>query len=110
MPEKMSKSAAARAEKKPKAKTYTQGGIKFNLPATLPETIIFDMVEIDATEGAPMPVYKMLRSILGPEQFNKLRNAIEAGTIKSEDLDTFIEGVFAKYGVTPGEATASQAS
>lgn len=102
--------AAARAEKSPKEKSLTFNGVKFKLPPTLPDTILFDMVEVEAQGASPLPMFRMLRSILGQEQFGALREAVETETIPAEELDRFIESVFAKYGVTPGERSASRTS
>lgn len=104
------KAAAARAERKPKTKKLKFKGLDFTLPAELPETILFDFAEIEAAEDNPMPLFRLIRSILGSEQNTALRNAIGNGTLAAEDLPELIAKVFDKYGLTPGESTASQAS
>jgi len=103
---------AARAEKQKggKSKALTFNGVKFKLPAVLPDTILFDMVEVESQGSSPLPMFRMLRSILGQEQFAALREAVESETIPAEELDRFIEALFSKYGVTPGEPSASRTS
>ncbi len=104
------KAAAARAEKKPRAKSLTFKGVKFTLPPELPDTFIFDVVEIEANGDGIGPIFRMLRSILGGAQFVQLRNAVEDGTIAAEEIDDLVSAVFDKYGLMPGESSASQDS
>jgi hypothetical protein len=101
--------AVARQEKEPKPKQVTFKGLTLTLPLSLPETFVLDIVELEATEG-PMPLFRMLRSILGAEQFGQLRSAIDRKVIMTEDLDSIITDVFEKYGIGPGESSASQDS
>ncbi len=105
-----SKAATAKAEKQPKAKKLTFGGLKLTLPPELPETILFDFTEIEAAGDSPMPLFRMLRSILGPEQFVQLRNAIDSKNIEAGKLDGLVEAILGKYGVSTGESSASQDS
>lgn len=105
-----SRAAAARTEKAPKGKTFDFAGEKFNLPPALPDTILFDFAEIEVAGGNPLPMYRMLRSILGAEQFSVLRGLVEAGDVLVEQLDEFIEGIFEQYGITAGESSASLSS
>lgn len=104
------KAAAARAERKPRAKSLAFKGLKFTLPPELPDTFIFDVIEIEAAGESVGPIFRMLRSILGPEQFNVLRNAVENKTIAPEEIDDFVSAVFGKYGLDLGESSASQDS
>lgn len=104
------KAAAARAEKKPRAKSLTFNGIKFTLPPELPDTFIFDVIEIEAAGDSIGPVFRMLRSMIGPEQFNLLRNAVEDKSISPDEIDDFVSAVFDKYGLGLGESSASQGS
>lgn len=104
------KAAAARAERKPRAKALTFKGLKFALPAELPDTFIFDVIEIEAAGESAGPIFRMLRSILGSEQFNVLRNAVENKAIAATEIDDFVSAVFEKYGLGLGESSASQDS
>jgi hypothetical protein len=104
------KAAAARAERKPKAKSLTFKGLKFKLPPELPDTFIFDVIEIEAAGESAGPIFRMLRSILGPEQFTELRNAVQSKAIAADDIDDFVSAVFEKYGLDLGESSASQDS
>lgn len=104
------KAAAARAERKPRPKSLTFKGLKFTLQPELPDTFIFDVVEVEAAGDSIGPIFRMLRSMLGSEQFMRLRNAVEAGTIAPEEIDDFVAAVFEKYGLDLGESSASRES
>jgi len=104
------KAAAARAERKPRPKSLTFKGLKFTLQPELPDTFIFDVIEVEAAGEGIGPIFRMLRSMLGGEQFMRLRNAVEDGTIAVEEVDDFVGAVFEKYGLGLGEPSASQDS
>lgn len=104
------KAAAARSERKPKPKKLTFKGLKLTLPPELPETILFDFVDLEDAGNNPIPMFRLLKSVLGDEQFLALRHANANGTVQAEDLPELLEVIFGKYGLTPGESEASQAS
>lgn len=109
-PDAPDKGAAARAEKAPKPKKLTFKGIKLTLPAELPPTLLFDFTELEAAGDNPMPLFRLLRSILGPSQFTEIRNAMDTGTLEATDLSGLLEATLGKYGLTPGESSASQST
>lgn len=105
-----SKGAAARAEAAtdPAAKTIQFGGQTLNLPDSLPETILFDITELEASEGDPMPIYRMLRSVLDKEQFTLVRNEIGRMNGAADGaVDRLLGDIFEQYGISLGESSAS---
>jgi hypothetical protein len=107
-----SKGAAARAEAKPKPKKFTWRGLRLTLPAELPLELMFDIAELEAVDENPMPIFRLLRTMLGPEQFTDVRNKFaDIGTKNGDDpLGGLVEGILSKYGVTLGESKASSES
>jgi hypothetical protein len=112
--EKPNKPKAARAERKPRKKTVKFRGEKLELPQTPPETLLFDFVEMETAEENPLAVFRMLRSLLGSEQFLAVRNKIAAsngdGPNTFEDVGQLLTDIFEQYGVTAGESQASPKS
>lgn len=103
-----SSSKAARAEAKPKPKKLTWHGLKLELPADPPEEMLFDLIEIEA-DGDMAAIMRMLRSLLGPEQFMEVRNKVsELRREKPQERGAYVEeitnAVFEKYGMTLGES------
>lgn len=107
-----SKGAAARAETKPKAKQFKWRGLTLKLPAELPLEMMFDIAELEASDQNPMPIFRLLRSMLGPEQFTDCRNRIAEVSDKNgkDPLAGLVEGVLGQYGVTLGNSEASATS
>lgn len=105
------KAAAATAEVEPEAKELEFKGLDFVLPAELPETIFFDLSAFETAEADPRPVFRLLGSILGDQQTLQLRNAVaQRDDLSLGDLMPLIETIFDQYGMSPGEAQASQDS
>ncbi len=103
-------SAAVRAEKA-KSKSVKFRGETLQLPEELPPTLLFDITDVEAADGDnPMPVFRMLRSILGGDQFVVVRNKIAVSENEDfADVGELVEAIFAQYGVSAGEAPASPA-
>ncbi len=102
-------SAAVRAEKA-KSKSVKFRGETLQLPDELPPTLLFDITEVEAADDNPMPVFRMLRSLLGAEQFVAVRNKIAVSENEDfADVGKLVEAIFAQYGVSAGEAPASPA-
>lgn len=100
----MTRTRKAAEETAPKPKKLKFKGLDLDLPAELPETLMFDFTEIEAAEGNDArPLFRLLRSILGPAQFTQIRNALDNGKIKADDITDLIEAIFDKYGMAPGE-------
>ena len=108
---KTSKAAAAKAEVEPEkseAKMLEWQGLTLALPDVLPESVMFDVVESEATENG-FAILRTLRSILGGKQFTAVRYKLEE---LGEDADSIslYEGIFGQYGLGLGESGASQDS
>jgi len=105
------KATKAKASRK-KGKSLTWKGIKLTLPDALPPTVVFDFTEIDYSSGSgnPFPVMRLVRSILGATQFDKLRTAVEKGDIGADDVYDLVTAIMPKYGLTLGESSASASS
>lgn len=93
-----SKAAARRADQK-KNKNITWKGIKFDLPERMPKAILFDFIDIEAEGTDPAPVFRMLRSLVGAQQFQKVRNAVEQGNAEPDDVFDLVRKILNKYGV-----------
>lgn len=107
-----STAVAARAENSKKSKDEGPrkvmfGNLELELPERLPETILFDITDIEAGVEMtdPRPVFRLLRSVVGPEQFTAIRNKIAAEELSVGDEVIDLMGkVLAEYGLTTGES------
>lgn len=109
-----SKGAAARAERNGKAKKIEWRGVTLTLPPALEEVdgdLFFAMAE--AEQGSPSAIAATLRSIVGDEQYAKVREAIR-GTVTFGEVGEVLAGlmisIFDVYGTSPGESSASTKS
>ena len=93
--------AVEEVKEEPEPKVAKIGEVELKLPDALPPAIIFDLVELEASDNDPMPVMRTLRSMLGSEQFTALRHHVEASGI--EDLTELLDMIFGQYGVKLGE-------
>jgi hypothetical protein len=100
------KAGAARSEANGKPKHLKFRGLNLELPAELPETLVYDIVALRHAGDNPMPAFDILYSIVGQEQFFEIRNKIGI----TDDLSELFTKLFAKYGMTLGESSASQSS
>jgi hypothetical protein len=101
---------AAREELKDEPKTLEFKALTLELPAELPEALMFDFVELETAGNDPRPIFRILRSILGPEQFLTVRHALDGGQLDAEEIPELIEGILDAYGMNSGESEASQGS
>lgn len=101
--------AAAVAEVDGRSPVIHWRDLELTLPAKVPPTVLFDVVECEADEDA-LAMFRLLRSLLGGEQFTDVRNAIR----EDDDINTLVvdlfEQIFGEYGSDPGEASASPKS
>lgn len=114
------KGEAARAEVNGngKPKQITWNGVKLDLPAALPGTVLRDFAKLEEGKQQLSPLVNLIESILGSEQneavWAKVAEKgwdIEKTTKALMDDDTgLIPKVTAKFGLTTGESEASQAS
>lgn len=101
--------AVARSERNGKPKTVDFKALTLTLPKDLPATIDFDLIELE-TEQTLQPIYRMLRSILGADQFLDVRNAVDPDDPERSDIFGLFQAIFDAYGVEPGESEASGVS
>lgn len=95
---------AARDEATESAKTVAFRGATLTLPPELPATMLFDIVELEAAGDNPMPLFRLLRSVLGPEQFVEVRNEIKPDEEIVDAVDGLLTDVFGQYGLTLGKS------
>jgi hypothetical protein len=110
-PSQRGKAAAALAEKKPQPKTVTyDGDVTVTLPDEMPDEILFDMIEVEAS-GGPVNEYiiclRILRSLVGSDDFMAIRHRIGGDP---EKVMALVDDAIAQYGMTLGESEASPAS
>jgi hypothetical protein len=100
---------AARAETKPEPKQITFRDRELQLAADMPATFAFDATLIEAATDIG-PYMRLLHSVLGDEQFVTVRHAIKPDDDIEQVVVELVNAVFEQYGLTPGEASASQDS
>lgn len=105
---KPSKATAAMAEVEPQEKSFKWQGLTLTLPAELPEVVLFDVVEMEASENG-IAILRTLRSILGPDQFTQVRNKLGQLGANAES-EVLFDGIFGQYGLGSGESSASDDS
>lgn len=84
--------------------------MELDLPSSLPETILFDITEMEIgfSSDDPRPIFRLLRTLLGPQQFTAIRNKIEVDELSvGEEVVTVMQEALAEYGLTAGESSAS---
>lgn len=114
------KGAAARAEVNGNGakKNITWNGLKLELPAKLPGTVLRDFAKLEEGRQQLSPLTNLIESILGSVQNDQVWDLIGD---KGWDIDKTTEAlmdedkglipkVTAKYGLTTGESSASQGS
>jgi hypothetical protein len=95
------KAATAKAEVEESGKSVKWQGLTLTLPDELPESVVFDMVEMEAS-GNGMSVLRTLRTLLGPRQFNEVRYKLEELGADANS-DALFDDIFPQYGMTLGE-------
>lgn len=96
--------AAAEVAAEPQAKTVTFRDVSLELPDELPATILFDITELESAGSSPMPLFRLLRSLLGPEQFQRVRAQLQADDDVMGAVEGLIGDVFAEYGMGLGDS------
>lgn len=102
---------SARREAMGTAPSVTFGGREFGLPPELPFPVVLLLADLAEAQGAgdirtaAGVIAKIIRAILG-ESFDAF---MEAGPSLA-DLEEMLRQLMAEYGVTPGEAPASESS
>lgn len=77
--------------------------LELELPRELPPTILFDLTDLESTGENAMPIFRMLKSLLGPEQFVQVRNVLKPDDSVSDLVDEMLGDIFTQYGVSLGE-------
>jgi hypothetical protein len=107
-PSQRGKAAAARAEKDPQPKTVTyDGDVTITLPNEMPDEILFDLIESEASGGAVneyIVCLRILRSLVGPDDFMTIRHRIGRDV---EKVMALVDDAIGQYGLTLGESEAS---
>lgn len=107
---KPSTSTAARAEtngKKDGPAIVKFHNLELELPEKLPETVIFDITDLEAGVSMedPRPMFRLLRSVVGPEQFLAIRHVLEAEQLSvGEEVLALMSDVLGEYGLSAGES------
>lgn len=105
-----SKAAAAVAEAKGDEKTVEWQGLTLTMPAEIPAVLLFDITELEATsDGNPMPMFRLLRSLLGGQQFTQARHHVPKGD-DGTAVFHLLSDALGQYGINLGESPASQDS
>ena len=106
-----SPAAAARDETEVETATIEFKGLEISLPMSPPKGFYYDMAEINAQGGSPQAFMGLLASILGAEEFGKVRysEVLEVDDKIDADLIGELLGVIFEevYNVKPGESGAS---
>lgn len=97
-----SAAAAAIDETNPQVKTVEFRGLTLTLPEELPATIGFDFIELENEAGA-MPLLRLLRSLLGKDQFIAVRNAMDGADDVFGVVDGLFADIFEQYGMDQGK-------
>ena len=86
------KAAAARGEKAGKSKTIDFRGLELKLPAKLPGTLIFDLADIE-TGNDLRGTMEFLKSLVGPEQYQAIRNKVAEEQISFDEVEKVLVGL-----------------
>lgn len=95
------KAKAAQAEQDKKKITFRD--LELQLPEELPTAILFDVVELEADANDPLPLFRLLRALVGPDQFTDVRNQIADDEDVFDSLDELVKAALAPYGMSLGE-------
>jgi hypothetical protein len=115
-----SKAAAAKAEKAggKEGHSLTWRGLNLELPADMPGDLLFSFErfeeELEAGQLRLTMFLKLLKAVLGEDQFVKVREVVRreqltAEAIQNESSD-LLEEALGHYGLSLGESSASQGS
>lgn len=91
--------------------------LSLTVPGSLPLAVAFDMAEAEEDGAGALDqqtVFRVLRAVLGREQFRQVRNYVADERITvDEGMDVLVdlfEAVTRTYGFEPGESSASDGS
>jgi hypothetical protein len=104
---KPSKAAAAKAEveENPEKKSVEWQGLTLELPDRPPQSLLFRSIQAEDSDG-PQPMLKMLKRMIGDDQFESVVRVIETADDEDEVIASafgLVGEIFAQYGVDEGE-------
>mgnify|MGYP006921357460 CR=1 FL=1 len=90
-------------------------GTEFTVPAVLPADLAWAMADIESGDGSSVtPILSLLRSIIGTEQEQQLRDKLAADGVSFTDLpdalSELLSALFDAYGMAEGDSPASAPS
>lgn len=97
------KVAAARAEKKAEAKVVDFRGLKLQLPAKLPGTILFDLADLESGNDL-RGTMEFIKSLVGTGQYQAIRNKVAEDDIPLDEVDGVLLGLMESILDTSGLA------
>lgn len=113
-----SKAAAAKAEQKPKEKSFEWRGLTLVMPAEEPGELLFDFADFEEQqrneEQRIGPMFALVKSLVGGEQFQQIRGKVRADKLSMTDtgdeIAALLNSLLEQYGMGLGESEASQDS
>lgn len=117
-PEDKGEVARAEVNGNGKPKQITWNGLKLDLPAKLPGTVLRDFAKLEEGKQQLSPLTNLIESILGARQNDAVWDLIgdkgwdidKTTEALMDDAKGLIPKVTAKYGLTSGESSASRGS
>lgn len=101
--------AARAATKKGKPESIKYRGLTLELPEKLPGALLFDLAEME--EDGVGAALHMLESLLGREQYKRVRAQVLADEVAFDEVEgeivELLERTLLAFGVNLGEASAS---
>lgn len=97
--------AVAEVEEKPEAKSIEWQGLTLSLPERPPQSLLFRSIQAEDGDG-PQPMLKMLKRMVGDEQFEAVIRTIEHADDEDEVIASafgLVGDIFALYGADEGE-------
>lgn len=109
------KPKAAVTEKDGGPRTVPWRGLGLEVPAVLPAEFAWAMAEVEESDRKSFaPVLGLIRSIIGEEQEQRVREKLTADGVSFADvpevLETLISSIFESYGMAEGDSDASPQS
>lgn len=109
---------AAAAEAKPEAKSFDWRGLKLEVPDEMRGELMFAFYDLEEQqrneEGRVGPMLSLVKSLVGPQQFQEIREKVRTEKLTMEQTDeeigVLLDGLLGQYGMGLGESSASQDS
>lgn len=112
-PKKAKAAAAEKAGGGPR--TVEWRGLALTVPEVLPADVAWAMADIESATGTSVsPILALLRSIIGADQEQQLREKLSADGVSFTDLpdalSELLTALFDSYGMAEGDSPASASS